>query len=461
MSLTEGSIPRALFLFSLPILMGNVLQSLNGSVNAIWVGRYLGEASFAAAGNTNVVMFLLFGLMFGFSMATTVMVAQCMGAKNTDEAKRVIGTSVVFFMALAVAVSFLGLLATPTLLRWLHTPADAAALAGTYMPIIFLAFPCVCGLVLLMAVLRGAGDSKTPFRYLALSVALDIALNPLLIFGWGPVPRLGIAGSATATLIAQSVSLAALLVHLYRSRHPLRILRTEWHLLRPQLPLVRLLVTKGIPMGLQMVVVGTSGLALIALVNRFGSDQTAAYTAATQLWNYVQMPALAIGAAVSSMAGQNIGAGRWDRVARIALSGVVFNFVMGGLLIGTLCLLNRQALGLFLPGEAVALDLAAHLNLRVVWSFAFFGVSIVLFGVVRAAGDVLPPLVMLVVSLWCVRLPFAYLLVDRWQADAIWWSFPVSSLLSMSLAISYFRFGPWRRDRIGIANLRPSLKVSA
>src|SRR6202042_868332 len=97
-SLTEGSIAPALFAFSLPILFGNVLQSVNGSVNAIWVGKFLGEASLAAVGNANVVMFLLFGVMFGFSMASTIMIAQCIGAKNIDEAKRVVGTSAVFFL---------------------------------------------------------------------------------------------------------------------------------------------------------------------------------------------------------------------------------------------------------------------------------------------------------------------------------------------------------------------------
>jgi Na+-driven multidrug efflux pump len=98
LSLTEGSIPRALLLFSLPILMGNLLQSLNGSVNAIWVGKFLGEAALAATGNANVVMFLLFGVMFGFSMASTIMVGQCIGAKNIAEAKRVVGTAAVFFL---------------------------------------------------------------------------------------------------------------------------------------------------------------------------------------------------------------------------------------------------------------------------------------------------------------------------------------------------------------------------
>jgi len=449
--LTEGSIPRALLAFSLPILFGNVLQSVNGTVNAVWVGKYLGEAAFAAVGNCNVVMFLLFGVLFGFSMASTVMVAQCMGARNLAEAKRVVGTSAVFFLGLSLTVGVVGWALSGRLLASLGTPSDALPFALAYMRIIFLAFPFMGGLFFLMAVLRGAGDSRTPFLYLCLSVVLDIGFNPVLIFGWGPFPRLGIAGSATATLIAQGTSFFALVAHLYRNRNPLRIGRRELHLFVVDWSLVRLLVTKGIPMGLQMFVVSSSMIMLTSLVNRFGSVEIAAFNAAMQLWNYVQMPALAISSAVSSMAAQNVGARRWDRVGRVALTGVTFNFLLGGLVIAVLYLFNRAVLGLFLPADGASLAIAMHVNAIVLWSFVFFGMSMVLFGVVRATGAVMPPLFMLIISLWCIRVPFAYLMVNNWEADAIWWSFPLASLTSLVMAGSYYRFGGWRRLRLGVA----------
>ena len=461
LSLIEGPIPRALLTFALPILLGNFLQSVNGSVNAIWVGKYLGQAAFAAVGNSNVVMFLLFGVMFGFSMAATILVAQCIGTRNPAEAKRVVGTSAVFFLGLSLGMSIIGFASAHLLLAWLHTPADTLPPALAYMRIVFLALPFMGGLFFLMAVLRGAGDSRTPFVYLCFSVALDIMLNPLLIFGWGPVPRLGIGGSATATLIAQAVSFAALVLHLYRTRHFLCIRRHELGLFKVDWSLVRLLVTKGIPMGLQLFVVSSSMIALTSLVNRFGSQETAAFTAALQLWNYVQMPALAIAAAVSSMAAQNVGANRWDRVGKIATTGVMFNFAGGGVLIGLIYLLNRSALGLFLPVDGTAIDVAVHLNHIVLWSFVFFGMSMVLFGVVRATGAVLPPLCILILSLWCIRVPFAYSLLDRWHADAIWWSFPLASMTSLTMASAYYRFGGWRSSRMGVADAGAAPAASA
>jgi putative MATE family efflux protein len=380
------------------------------------------------------------------------MVGQCVGAKNVAEAKRVVGTSAGFFLGLSIIMSLLGIVLTRPLLAWLRTPPDALPFALAYMRIIFLAFPFMGGLFFVMAALRGAGDSRTPFLYLSLSVVLDIVLNPLLIFGWGPVPRLGVAGSATATLIAQAVSFFALVVHLYRTDHFLRIRRDELTLFKVDWSLVRLLVTKGIPMGLQLFVVSSSMIALTSLVNRFGSQETAAFNAAMQLWNYVQMPAMAIGGAVSSMVAQNVGARKWDRLGRVALTGVAFNFLLSGSLIAIIYLLNRPALGLFLPANGAAIDIASHLNAVILWSYALFGVSMVLFGAVRGAGAVMAPLLILIVSLWCVRVPFAYQMLSRWQAEAIWWSFPIASAASVAMALVYYRFGGWRNRRLAIAD---------
>src|SRR6202022_4509672 len=182
--------------------------------------------------------------------------------------------------------------------------------------------------------------------------------------------------------------------------------------------------------------------------------ETAAFNAAMQLWNYVQMPGLAIGAAASSMAAQNVGAGKWDRVGKVATTGVMFNLLIGGALIAIIYLLNKRALGLFLPANGAALDISAHLNAIVVWSFALFGTSIVLYGVVRATGAGIPPLIMLAISLWLLRVPFAYWVLDRWRAEAILWSFSLSSMTSMLLSIVYSRFGGWRKVRLGLAGAR-------
>lgn len=450
-SLTQGSIARGLFRFSLPILFANILQSLNGSVNSIWVGRYLGEAALTATSNANTVMFLLIGAAFGIALAATILIGQCIGANNLRETKRVVGTSATFFAGISVAMALTGLALCRPLLIAMSTPADSLELAVAYMRVIFLALPWLYLYAFVMAVLRGAGDSKTPFYFMLLSVAIDIALNPLFIFGLGPVPRLGIAGSALATFIAQAVSLLALVRHLYRRRHVLVLHRDELALLKPDWALVGTLVRKGIPMSAQMLVLSLSGVLMLTLVNRFGVDTTAAFGAALQLWNYIQMPAFAVGMGVSAMAAQNVGAGLWQRVTRIARYGVLYSVLLTGSAGLVLELWDRPLYGLFLPPHSAALDIAAHLNRLVTPSWVFFGISVALFGVVRATGAVIAPLIVLAIAMLGVRFPLAQLLQPRLGADAIWWSFPVSSVLSALLAFLYYRYGRWRK-----ASVRPA-----
>lgn len=443
-SLTEGSISRGLLQFALPILYANVLQSLNGSINSIWVGRFLGEAALTATSNSNTVMFLLIGAAFGFAMAATILVGQYIGANDIREARRAVGTSTTFFTGISVAMAVAGLTLCEPLLMAMKTPAESLGLAVAYMRVIFLGLPCLYMYAFVGSVLRGAGDSRTPFYFMLLSVALDILLNPLFIFGFGPVPGLGIAGSALATFVAQAVSLTALIVHLYRRRHMLVLHRHELEMLRVNWALVGILIRKGIPMSAQMLVLSLSGVLMISIVNRFGVDTAAAYGASLQLWNYIQMPAFAVGMAVSAMAAQNVGAKKWHRVNTIARVGVLYSVLLTGSVILLLELLDTHSYALFIPDGSAAMRAANHINRIATPSFIFFGITMVLFGVVRATGAVMAPLISLTVALLGVRIPVAALLSGRWGADSVWWSYPLSSVLAAILAMLYYRYGGWR-----------------
>lgn len=456
-NLTSGPIGKTLLLFSLPILAGNVLQSINGSINSIWVGHYLGEAALAATSIANTVLFMLLSLVFGIGMAATILVGQSIGSGHVDSAKRVIGTGLSAFAVGALLISALGAIGAPQLLEWMHTPADVLPYATVYLRVIFIGLPFGLIYVFLTMVLRGAGDSKTPMLFLLLSVGLDIAFNPLLIFGWGPIPALGIAGSAWASFIANSVSLSALLLHLYRRNHFLWLRGPELGYLRPDRVLLGSLVRKGVPMGLQMIVMSGSAVMMIGLVNRFGSHTTAAFGAAMQLWNYIQMPALAVGMAVSSMAAQNVGAGLWQRVDRVAVVGVGFGLALTGALVLVMYFFAGHALGLFLPADGVALQIGVHINGIAVWAFLFFAITMILMGVVRSTGAVIPPLLILLFAFWVVRIPFAYALIDGWP-DALWWSYPLGSVVAMLLAIAYYRWGGWRKARMLVT---PTLAATA
>jgi Na+-driven multidrug efflux pump len=203
-------------------------------------------------------------------------------------------------------------------------------------------------------------------------------------------------------------------------------------------------VKKGIPMSAQMLVISLSGVLMITLVNRFGVDTTAAFGAAMQIWNYIQMPAFAVAMGVSAMTAQNVGAGKWERVGRIAKVGVLYSVLLTGSVVALIEVLNLHIFGLFLPAGSGALAIASHMNRIVTCSFIFFGISVALFGVVRATGAVIAPLIVLTISMLVVRFPLAEFFLDRYHVDAIWWSFPISSVLSSILALLYYRYGGWR-----------------
>jgi putative MATE family efflux protein len=451
--LTQGPITRTLLLFSLPTLGANVLQSLNGSINTVWVGRFLGEAAIAATTNANIIMFLMFSLGFGFGMATTILVGQSVGGRDIVGARRALGTGVGIFAVISVLIAIFGWFSADAILRLLATPPEAHELALAYLRVIFLGLPPMFLTVLVTMALRGIGDAITPLRFMILNVVLDAGLNPVLILGLGPAPRMGIAGAATATLIANYVGLFAIIAYIYAKDVALRLRGPELRFLIPDPALLRVIAAKGLPMGVQMVVMTLSGLVMVGLINREGVDVAAGYGVAQLLWTYVQMPALAIGAAVSAMVAQNIGAARWDRVDPITRSGVLVNLLLTGSVVALLLLFDKPALALFLGSGSPAIPIARHIQFIASWSFVLFGITIVIISAVRANGAVLMPLAILTLGLFVARLGFAWALLPLGQ-DILWWSFPFGSAVTVILAWTYYRYGGWRRQGLVAQTVR-------
>lgn len=448
-SLVEGPINRTLLHFGLPIFFTNALQSLNGTINSIWVGRYLGEAALAATSNANTVMLLLIGIISGLASAASILIGKRVGAHDLIGAKRAFGTSVTCVWLISSSLCTAGLIWAEFLLVSMSTPVDSVSLAVAYMRVYFLALPFTYVYTLMMSALAGVGDSKTPLHFMLLAVALDIALNPLFIFGLGPIPRLGVAGSALATVVSQAFVAAMMIARLYQRQHLLCLSRTELPLLRIDAAIAGELFRKGVPIGAQITLLSASNVLMISLVNEFGVDTAAAFGAAVQLWHYAVIPSVAIGIGVSAMTAQNIGANAWDRVASIARVGALYTVALTGSVILLLELLDHQVFALYMPTGSPALDIAIKINRIATPAFLFIALSNVLFAVMRASGAVMAPLIITLFSLYVIRFPLATLLLERWHENAIWWSYPISALLAVTLAGSYYKFGDWRsRERL-------------
>ena len=442
--LTQGPILRTLLAFSVPTLIANVLQTFNGSVNAIWVGRLIGESALAATANSNVIMFLLFATVIGFALATTVRIGQHYGARNLDAARRSFGGGLGFCVLFSGAIGLTGWAVAPELLRLMATPEASKIEALAYLRVIFITLPFATLSNMLSMGLRGAGDSRTPLYAMILTVVCDIALNPLLILGMGPLPAMGIAGSAISTALANFAGVVLMIVALYRKDLPLRLKGAELAYLIPARAELVYVVTKGLPMGAQMLLISSAQVVTIGLVNREGLDTTAAYSASLQLWNYLQMPAFALASAVSAMVAQSIGARDHARVGQVTLIGVLTNLAMTGTMAALIVLFDRPLLALFLGGDSPAVPIAAHMQLICTWSFMLTGVIMVMTGTMRAYGAVILPLVVLFVAFYPGRIGFYYAFYPVMGVEALWWAFPFGSAVAVVLTWLAYSRGSWR-----------------
>lgn len=447
--LTQGPILRTLLMFSIPMLLSNVLQTIQGSINAVWVGRLLGETALAATANANMVMFLMFAVIFGFGMATTVQLGQRFGARDVDGARRALGSGVGFCFGLSLIVAIAGWIYAAPLLDLLSTPEASKAEALAYLRVTFITIPFGSINMMVSMAMRGAGDSKTPMYAMILAAVIDIALNPLLIMGVGPFPELGIAGSALATAGANIVGMIYQFWRIYQQDLPMRLRGSEFAYLLPRSDELRYVLSKGLPMGAQMLLTSSAGLIMVGMVNHEGLDATAAYGASLQLWNYLQMPAFAISTAVSAMVAQSLGGGDHERVGRVTMVGMNVNLALTALLALLIVGLDRPMLALFLGGDSPALPIAEHIQLVCTASYVIMSITMILTGTMRAYGAVMAPLVIMFISVYPGRVGFYMLAYPHIRSEAVWWAYPVGSILSVALTVAYYRFGKWRNGFTG------------
>lgn len=444
--LTRGPILRTLIAFSLPTLGTNLLQTVGMTINAIWIGQLLGDQALAATANANTVMFLAFATVFGFSIATTVKMGIYFGSKETDGVRKAFGAGVGFSTGIAILGAIAGWMFSDQLLTMLSTPPSIRALAHDYLQVSFLAMPFSTLSMIVSMGLRSGGDAKTPFYAMIVSTIGSVVLNPLLILGIGPFPRLGIAGSALSLAVAQLLSVLVMVGWIYLRDLPIRLRGQEWHYLWPRSDELGYVLSKGLPMGGQMLINSSASLIMVGLVNREGMVTVAAFGAILQLWAYIQMPSFAISTAVSAMVAQNIGAGKHDRVNRINVAGLAVNGVVTGLLFLMLVVGDELILPLFLGAGSPAVAVAEHIQIMASWCWVLQGQMVIMLGTLRGYGVVVIPLLIMGVSLYPVRLGFYFLSYPLIGADALWLSYGFGAAVALGLTYLAYTYGGWRKQ---------------
>ena len=434
---------RLLLVFLIPLMLSNVVQSASQTMASIWIGRLISTQALGAVSAVFPIIFLLFSFVFGVSSGGTVLVGQAFGARDHHLVKKIAGTVLGAGLYLGIFVAILGSVGSPALLSWLGTPHDILAQSDAYAKVIFLTMPIFFVYFVYVTILRGTGDSSTPFFSLIVSAALAIAITPLFILGWLGLPKLGVVSAAVAGLIANAAALGWLLVHLARHNHPLKFDRETLSDMRIDWSILYRVVKIGVPTGIQVMMVSLAEIAVISFVNHFGSRATAAYGAVNQVVSYVQFPAISIGIAASIFGAQCIGARREDKLGSVIRSAVGLNYAVGAVIIGLCYVFAWNILGAFIT-DPQTLVVAHGLLMITLWSYAVFGNSAVLSGVMRGSGTVLWPTVIGIFAIWGVEVPAAYLLMHRVGIEGVWMGYPIAFCTGLVLQYCYYEF-VWKR----------------
>lgn len=433
-------------MFATPMLLGNLLQALYNTVDSFWVGRYLGRQALASVSVGFPIIFSLIAMVMGLTLATTTLVSQYFGAKQIDRVHRTINNSLVLLVGMGIVLSILGVSFREDLLRLIRAPEDIMPLASTYMGIFLTGLVPTFLYNVSGAILRGLGDSRNPLRFLAYATVMNIVLDPLLIFGFGPVPPMGVAGVALATVIAQTFSAILALSYLMRYSGLVNLAGDWWRLDRE---ILALLFKIGIPAGLQQMLVSFSHLFIGSLVNRFGSTVVAAYGVGARWDQFAFMPSMSVGMSVSALVGQNLGAGKEERVREIvkwsALLGVGITFLVAVIVLSIPGTLVR----FFTDDTAVVTAGITYLRL-VAFNYVPFAVMFVMGGVMRGAGDTVATFITSLLNLWGVRVPLAAYLSSQPHLGVrgVWMAMMISPYVGTTIQVIYYRSGLWKKRTI-------------
>ena len=437
---------RRFLVFLLPLMLSNILQSLSGTINNIYIGQLIGVEALAAASVFVPILLLLIGFIVGLASGASILIGQAWGAKNLQKVKEVAGTTLTSAFVGGVGIAVLGLLFVHELLGLLGAPANIVEDAAAYGRIFFAGIPLFFVFLSWTSMLRGVGDTVTPLFTLSFSIIAGLVVTPAFMLGWWGLPQLGVEAAAVAFVAGTVMSLAFSYVYLTWRKSPLALDASSVRYLRVDLGLLGVILRLGVPAGIAMMVSSLSAIVIIGLVNRFGSDATAAFGAVNQVLSYVQFPAMSMMIASSIFAAQAIGARRMDEVEHVTRTGLIMNLVITGGFVLLAYLFSEHLVRLFITSEEVVQMTETLLHI-VLWSVVMSGFAGVFSAVMRASGDVWVPMTLTLISIVAVELPAAIILSEIVGLNGIWIGYSLSFTAALLLQAGYYLLF-WRKKEI-------------
>jgi putative MATE family efflux protein len=424
--------------FVIPLIMANVLQALSGTVNSIYLGHMIGVDAFAAASAFLPLQMLFTSLIVIFQGGAGVLIGQAYGAGELIKIKAIAGTALLSAMLVGTVIAIAGAVLARPLLGMLGTPADVLDDSTSYARVMFLCMILSFAFMLVMAMMRAVGDTKTPLFAILLTTVIGLVATPALIAGWGGLPALGVTGAAWGTFVSFAVTLVWLVFHLRRRDHPVAPDAVLFQHIRIDRPILRTLLFIGVSVWVQILTMSLAQIVLLRFANRFGSDATAAYGAISQVMSYVQFPIVGITIASSVISAQAIGAGRTDQIGKIARVALMINFAFTGGLALVAYIFSRPLIGFFITSIDV-IELARVPLYIMLWSTILVGMSAVLSSVMRAGGTVVTPALLTTFAIVALQAPLAYMLSERVGFNGVWIGYLVAWTANAGILAVYYR----------------------
>ncbi|MEF7658731.1 MATE family efflux transporter [Bacillus thuringiensis] len=430
---TTGDIWKQLFLFSTPIMVTNLLQVSYQFIDSLWVGNLLGANGLGAIAVSSTVIFTILSFIIGINNATLTIFSQQKGMKDREGLTSFLNAFIVLLTSLSIGLGITGYLFSEDILVLLGTPPEMLREANAYLQINFIGILFLFGYNFIGTVLRALGDSRTPIQFVIIAVILNTILDPLFIHVLG----LGIDGAAYATILSEGVAFAyGMFLIINKGLIPLTQLSV------PKRGEFILILKLGIPAGLQMMAITGGVMAIMSVVTSFGKDVVAGFGAAQRLDSVIMLPAMALGTAVNSMAGQNIGAKQMNRVHKIAFYAMIYNLVIMFIVAVFIVFLAQFCVKLFIQDKH-AVEFGTKYLQTIAFFYPFLGINFVLNGIVRASGAMIQVLVLNIISFWVLRYPLTLLFSGKLGDNGIAYGMGVSFVISSIIAFLYYRYGKW------------------
>ena len=433
---TVGKEAKLILQFSVPLVLGNIFQNLYNVVDSIIVGRFLGKEALGAVGASFPIIFALISMVIGVGSGASTVVSQYFGAKKIDEVKRTIDTLFIFFLGSSILITILGIAFSEHIFILLGLPDDILPQAVSYLRIYLLGMFFFFGFAGISSILRGLGDAKTPLYFMIIATVNNILFDLLfvVVFKWG------VEGAAFATILAEGGAFISAAIYLNK-KHP--IIKLSFRKYIFDRDIFRSCIRIGLPTGFQQSFIAFGMMAIMSIVNGFGTSAVAAYSAAMRIDSFVKMPAITFSSALSTFVGQNLGAFQEQR-AKTGLRATLLFSTIYCIFVSLLIILFGQNIMSLFTQDPEVIKIGQDYLVIVSSFYLFFSIMFSFTGFLRGAGATLVPMITTFTALYLIRIPAATFLSEIIGVNGIWWAEPMGTFVGMMILLIYYRSGKWK-----------------